>query len=207
MNRLLFISRAVALSFTIVLGALFAGCATHDPQPPAMDLASLTNAPNVESTRDVIRKGDKIKIDFFDAPGLPQAWEQVVREDGTIALPMNLVVAAEGKNKRALADEIHKIYVPKYYKRMTVNIKADDRYYYVDGEVKTPGLKPHPGEMTATKAIAAAGDFTDYASRTSIDIFRATGEKIHFNWKKAAKDPSRDVPVYPGDRVHVNRRF
>ena len=45
------------------------------------------------------------------------------------------------------------------------------------------------------------------ANKKKIDVFRSNGEKVRLNGKKALEDPSKDVPVYPGDRVHVYRRF
>jgi protein involved in polysaccharide export with SLBB domain len=211
MNRFLFASRAIAFCFAIVIGSILAGCSSLNAGSPGSNLAISTNS---QSPSEVfndggfrIRKGDKLKIDFFEAGNMPASWEQVVREDGTIALPMTLVVTAEGKTKRELADDIHKVYVPKYFKRMSVNIKSDDRFYFVTGEVKIPGVKAHPGELTVTKAIGAAGDFTDFAQKKKIQLIRANGEKIRVNWNEAAEHPERDIPVYPGDRVHVPRRF
>jgi protein involved in polysaccharide export with SLBB domain len=151
--------------------------------------------------------GDKVIIDF-DQPIMPQQWQQVVREDGMITLPMNKSIMAADKQKGELEAEIQKLYVPDLLKRLTVNIRSEERTYFVKGEVRTPGQRPHTGWITATKAIAAAGDFTDFAKKTDIEIIRgATGEIIHMNAKKALKDPKLDIPVFPGDTVHVNRRF
>jgi protein involved in polysaccharide export with SLBB domain len=153
------------------------------------------------------RPGDKILIDFADNPGIPNTWQQTVREDGTIGLPFNQVVKAAGKQKAELEQAIQNIYVPKILKRLTVNIRAEQRYFYVTGEVKAPGPKEHTGAITVMRAVAAAGDFTDFASKGNIDVFRANGEVVNVNGKEILNDPSRDVPVYPGDRVHVHRRI
>jgi polysaccharide export outer membrane protein len=150
--------------------------------------------------------GDKLIIDFDI--GLPSNWEQTVREDGSIALPMNKSVIAMGKRKAQLEQEIQEIYVPNILKRLTVNVRSENRSYFVQGEVRTPGQRPHTGLITAMKAIAAAGDFTDFAQKSNVEVIRSSGEKIHMNAKKALKDPGRyDVPVYPGDTVYVHRRF
>lgn len=152
------------------------------------------------------RPGDKITIEFDN--GLPTPWVQTVREDGTIGLPLNKTVIAAGKQKAALEEEIRKVYVPNVLNRLTVNIRSDDRSYFVKGEVRLPGQKAHTGLITAMKAIATAGDFTDFAKKSDVEVIRANGEVIHMNAHKALKDPAKyDVPVYPGDTVHVNRRF
>src|SRR5262245_17605148 len=127
MNRFLFASRAIALCFAIAIGSILGGCSSLNAGSAGEGLStSSTNSPQ-SSSSDVfndggfrIRKGDKLKFEFFEAPNMPP-WEQVVREDGTIVLPMSLVITAERKTKRELADEIHKVYVPKYFKRLTVN--------------------------------------------------------------------------------------
>jgi polysaccharide biosynthesis/export protein VpsN len=157
-------------------------------------------------TDTTYRPGDKITIEFDN--GLPTPWIQVLREDGTIGLPLNKSVMAAGKRKAQLEEEIRKIFVPNILNRLTVNVRSDDRSYFVKGEVRNPGQKPHTGLITAMKAIAAAGDFTDFAKRSDVEIIRSNGEVIHMNANKALKNPARfDVPVYPGDTVHVNRRF
>jgi len=164
--------------------------------------AALT--PDVTNT--TYQRGDKLTIDFDQ--GLPTPWQQVITEDGTITLPLNQKIVAAGKRKAELEKEIQQIYVPNYLRRLTVNVRSEERSYFVQGEVRTPGQRPHTGLITALKAIAAAGDFTDYAKKSDVEIHRATGERIHMNAKKALKDPAKyDVPVYPGDTVYVNRRL
>jgi protein involved in polysaccharide export with SLBB domain len=163
--------------------------------------------PGSDVTSTIYHPGDKVIIEF-DQPVMPQQWQQVVREDGMITLPLNKSILAADKRKGELEAEIQKLYVPDLLKRLTVNIRSEERTYFVKGEVRTPGQRPHTGWITATKAIAAAGDFTDFAKKTDIEIIRgATGEIIHMNAKKALKDPKLDIPVFPGDTVHVNRRF
>ena len=151
------------------------------------------------------RPGDEIIIDF-DVPGIQNSWLQTVREDGTITLPLlSETVAAAGKRKGELEQEIHALYVPEQYRRMTVNVRARDRSYFVRGEVA--GQRAHTGSITALQAISAAGDFTDFANPKKIDVIRANGDKISLNGEKALRNPTLDVPVYPNDTVHVYRRL
>jgi polysaccharide export outer membrane protein len=213
MNRFSFVYRAFALTAGLLIISFGLGCAglnsdTNSPVPGANSSGhSDTNSTGLAETSNLFQKGDKITLQFFQAPGMPPEYEQIIRDDGTITLPYNLVLMADGKTKRELEEAIYHLYVPKYFRRMTVNIKPDERYYFVDGEVKTPGLKLHPGNITVTKAIGAAGDFTDFARKTDIQVTRANGEKFHVNWNKAQKNPSLDRPIYPGDRIHVPRRW
>lgn len=189
----------VAIAFTF---ALLMGCANPGGRPAPVP----GPGPDVR-TDTTYRPGDKILIDFTDNPGIPSLWQQVIREDGTITLPLNQTLVAAGKRKGDLEEAIQNLYVPRILKRLTVNVRAEQRTYFVSGEVKTPGQREHTGLMTAMKAIAASGDFTDFADKGDIDIIRSSGEIIKMNGKDALRDSSKDVPVYPGDRIHVNRRL
>lgn len=147
-------------------------------------------------------------IDFADSPGIPTSWPQTVREDGTITLPHNKTITAAGKKKGEIEKEIYDLYVPTLLRRLTVNVRAEDRFFFVRGEVKQPGQRPHTGSITALKAISAAGDFTDFANRNRVEIIRSSGEKIVMNARKALEKPQElDIPVYPGDTIYVHRRF
>lgn len=186
-----------------VFAILFlAACASPSGVSGRSD-AEMINDGTVDTTYHV---GDKITIDFLDNPAMPQNYHQTVREDGMITLPLNQTVLAAGKRKGELEREIHALYVPKLLRRLTVNVRAEERTYFVRGEVKNPGQRPHTGSITALKAVGAAGDFTDFANHRRIEVIRASGEKIMVNGRKALEDPSKDVPVYPGDTVYVHRR-
>ena len=198
----------VACLSAVVLG-FQVGCATLDGGTGAAG----TDAPpgqlpvNSASISTIFRPGDVLEVDFADTQGLPSKWQQTIREDGTITLPLSKTVNAAGLRKGELEQAIHDVYVPSILRRLTVNVRSDKRSYFVSGEVKLPGEKEHTGHITAMRAIATAGDFTDFANKSKIEIFRVSGEKIRLNGKKALQDASKDVPVYPGDRVHVYRRI
>ena len=196
----------VACLSAVVLG-FQVGCATLDQTANDTGVPAVPTGANSASTSTLFRPGDVIEIDFADTSGLPSRWQQTVREDGTITLPLNKTVRAADLRKGELEQTIHDVYVPDIFRRVTVNVRSDKRFYFVSGEVKIPGEKEHTGHITAMRAIATAGDFTDFANKSKIEIFRVSGEKIRVNGKKALDDPSKDVPIYPGDRVHVYRRI
>jgi len=198
-------SRIVVACFALVVGLQF-GCAT--PEVGSAGVAANATAPTMNPSTDTrFRPGDRVEIQFTDTQGLPPSWQQTVREDGTITLPLNQTVHAAELRKGELETAIRDVYVPKILRRLTVNVRADRRSYFVSGEVKLPGEKEHTGQITAMRAIATAGDFTDFAKKSKIEVIRSNGEKVQVDGKKALKDPSKDVPVYPGDTVHVHRRY
>lgn len=187
----------------LLLTLLFAGCETTgsgrgQPRP---------DSPAGEQ-RLQFRTGDRLTVDFADtANTLPQSWPQIIREDGTITLPLNRTVSALGKTKGQLEDDIRKEYVPHLLRRLTVNVKPEERWYWVRGEVRSPSQFKYTGEVRVMQAIASAGDFTDFADRRDIQITRANGETIKVDGRRAIDNPELDIPVYPGDTVFVNRRF
>jgi len=134
--------------------------------------------------------------------------EKPIKDDGTITLDYIGRIEAAGKTPGQLEDAIHDLYVPKYYTHLNVTVQAsNDRVDYVRGEVKTPGRMIYTGEITVSRAIASAGDFTDFADRTEVYLTRANGQRSELNLKRilAGKDP--DPPVYPGDQIEVTRRL
>jgi protein involved in polysaccharide export with SLBB domain len=56
-------------------------------------------------------------------------------------------------------------FTSRFFKTLTVTVRLEDRYFFVGGQVRMPGQKLYLSEMTVTKAIQAAGDFTDFANR------------------------------------------
>jgi polysaccharide export outer membrane protein len=131
-----------------------------------------------------------------------------VREDGKVTLLQNHDFVASGKTRGALAQEIHTFYVPNYYPSMTVSVdfQVNSRFYYVGGEVKTPGRQVYLGPISLLGAIRSAGDFSDFARKRAVELTRADGRKSTINCSKAQQDPTLDPEIYPGDKILVPRR-
>jgi protein involved in polysaccharide export with SLBB domain len=106
-----------------------------------------------------------------------------------------------------LQEELHQLYVPAYYRSLTVTVKLQERYFFVGGQVRSPGMKPYLQQMDVISAIQAGGDFTDFADRRNIKIVRSDGRTEEVSWKVAVKDPKANRPIYPGDRVIVAQRI
>jgi polysaccharide export outer membrane protein len=201
-----------------VLGVLLAafifnGCSSRsnnilfsdNPQAPSALTGTGTSPTDLTAAR--FHVGDTVTVDFSGtADQIPEHVEPI-KEDGTITLPLIGAVRALGKTAGELQNDIHDLYVPKFYVRLTVTVSSPQRVFYVGGEVKQPGRLIYAGETTVTKAIQAAGDFTDFANRNKVLLIRGTGDTIKVNCTKAMQDPSLDPPVYPGDQIQVPRRI
>ncbi len=188
----------------ILGGILLQGQYSSTLADTAKPTNTITNS-DVKFSGVTLQVSEKITIEFTDVTTPPAPITQEIHDDGTISLPFNESVVAAGKTKTQLQDTVHKALVPKYFKRLTVNIKTDDRHFYVGGEVRTPGRVLYAGDVTVTKAIQAAGDFTDFANRKTVELTRLNGERIIVNCKKALEDAKFDKPVYPGDKLRVPR--
>jgi protein involved in polysaccharide export with SLBB domain len=187
--------------FCVLLAGVFlTGCSPA----PRTALAGGDAQPNAEVAK--FHVGETLTVMFSGIPDeIPQHDEQI-KEDGNINLPLIGSVKAVGKTAGELQNEIHDLYVPKYYVRLNIVVKPGDLIYYVRGEVKQPGREIYVGKTTVTKAITSAGDFTDYASH-NVKLNRANGEVIKVDVDKALEDPTLDPQVYPGDQVVVPRRI
>jgi polysaccharide biosynthesis/export protein VpsN len=205
-----------ALGF-LLAGLIVGGCTsqsdailfTDNPQPPAA-VTGMQGTPSSATSEDLTAPrfhiGDTVTVSYSGTVTTIPDNVQTVTEDGTITLPYIGAVRAVGLTTGELQDEIHNLYVPKYYVRLTVTVSGQQRVYYVGGEVKAPGRQLYIGEVTVTKAIQSAGDFTDFANRSKVWLIRNNGQRIRVNCIKAGKDPSLDPPVYPGDQILVPRR-
>jgi polysaccharide export outer membrane protein len=152
--------------------------------------------------------GDTVTITFSGPPEPMDPQEPTINEDGTISLPDIGRVEAAGKTPGELQDAIHDLYVPKYLTHLNVTVKtSSDRVYYVRGEVKAPGRLIYAGDITVSKAITSAGDFTDFADHSSVWLIRANGDRFKLNLNKILDGDQPDPPVYPGDQIEVERRI
>jgi protein involved in polysaccharide export with SLBB domain len=173
---------------------------------PSTDTTS-TDTTSTDLTAARFHVGDTVTVDFSGTADPILEHVEPIKEDGTITLPYIGPVRALGRTAGELQNDIHDLYVPKYYVRLTITVSSPQRVFYVGGEVKQPGRQLYIGETTVTKAIQAAGDFTDFANRSKVWLIRSTGDRIKVNCNKALQDPSLDPPVYPGDQIQVPRRI
>ena len=218
--RLTGLKRGLELSL-MLCAALLAGCFS-DPNPQERVFPSVSGAPTegaaapspatnafkaFEEGLSVLRVGDPLTISFTDLPFVNSMHDQKVRipEGGTITLPYNVRVVAAGKTAPQLEKDIRDAYVPKLYVNLTAIVNTEERFFYVDGEVKQPGRQIFSGELTVLRAIGTAGGFTDFANRRKIQLRRQNGQVFYINWNKALEHPEVDLPVYPNDHIVVNR--
>ncbi len=200
-----------AWSALVVVMSAFAGCSTIDgsgqfPPPISPPTTGGTNGVSADVDQfSRLRVGDLIMISFSDIEKPPQKQEVNIPDSGVITLPFNVHVKADGKTTTELEKDIRDAYVPSLFVNLTVSVRADQRFYYVDGEVRTSRAWLYTGETTVLRAIANAGGFTEFANRKKIELRRQNGQRFFVNYYKALKDPKLDLPVYPNDHIIVGK--
>ncbi len=193
-----------------IIGLLLAGCWSQGPKKdqPVATVQS-TNASS-DLRFDPLRVGDSIRVDFSGTPSAIPSIQTEIKGDGTIRLDFIGDVLADGKTPGELEKTIQRDYVPAYYTHLNVTVTPVVRFFYVDGEVSGGGgggRIPYTGQITVTRAIAAAGGFNPFANRRNVRLYRVDGTIKTINCIKALEDPKLDLPVYPGDKIVVKRRL
>jgi polysaccharide export outer membrane protein len=195
--------RAFFTACLLLAGLSFTGCSSNETLFPD----DKNGPPPAEVAH--FHVGDTVTVAFSGLPDTqtPSPHQEPIKEDGTITLPDIGKVQAAGKTAGELQNEIYDLYVPKFYTHLTVTVSTGDRVYYVRGEVKGPGRQLYVGETTVSRAIASAGDFTDFANHNNVLLSRSSGQRIKVNVDKVMEGKEVDPPVYPGDQIEVKRRL
>ena len=190
--------RPLLFCLAAALPVFFSGCETDgvsdaNPQVPAAATASAQ-----------LRPGDSLTVALQGVPD-PSINPVQIDDRGTITLPYIGIMSTAGTTPGELAQRIRETYVAKkIYRTVDVSVSVTERYVYVGGEVARPGRIVWTPDLTASKAIQAAGGFTLYAKETKVNLTRE--EKAYdVNIILAQKNPAQDIHLMPGDSVQVPR--
>lgn len=194
------------LFFAVLLSFGLAGCSTPDYSQAMAPPGPESSSGDTNVAR--LHIGDTITITLTGVPEDLPPQEKPIKADGTITLSDIGRIQAAGKTAGELEDLIHNLYVPAIYRHLNVTVKTtSDRVYYVRGEVRNPNREVYVGEITVTKAITSAGDFTDFANHKNVVLIRANGKRFKLNADAILNGEAPDPPVYPGDQIIVGRRI
>ena len=154
--------------------------------------------------------GDDIDVKFLYWPELDES--QTVRPDGKISLQLVDEVQVTGLTPEKLDEHLTKIYEVKIKDpviTVIVRTLANQRVY-VCGEVRSPGLIPIQGSMTALEAVMSAGGFNESSAAYSrVVVIKNAGDKRYaalVDLKSTLKNPeSYQYYLGPNDIVYVPR--
>ena len=201
------------IAMTALAVLLLPGCAMFSsPGNSGTNTQVFDPPPPATTPENHLQIGDHIKVELTGPTGgsrekFSHISEQEVKDDGTISLEFIGAIPAAGRTPREVEKEITDKYVPAYYQYLTVNLTPSERYYYVGGQVNHPGRILYLGATTVSKAIQAAGDFTDYGNHKNVELTRVRGKVFKINCEALGEHPDFDLPVYPGDKIEVKKRI
>jgi len=144
--------------------------------------------------------GDRIIIKVFGEDDLSMDFR--LNDSGRLNYPFLGELVVEGLTVAELEQLITRGLKDSYLHDPAVTISiAEYRPFFLKGEVQKPGGIPYQPKLTVEGAIALGGGFTERASRSKIEVIRAS-DPAH----KAVPVKLSD-PVFPGDIVTVKQSF
>jgi polysaccharide export outer membrane protein len=145
--------------------------------------------------------GDKLRIFVYGHPNLSRLY--TVDHQGMVSVPLIGDVPARGRTSRGLARAIAGRLGAQYVKepQVTVDI-AQNRPFFILGEVRSAGQYPYVSGMTVQEAVAIAGGYGDRASERRVQITRR-----HSGGIIEKMDVPPDYVVQPGDTIYVYERW
>ncbi len=175
-------------------------------------LALVVAAASASAQNVALRPGDQIELRLG---GVPQedagqvSGSYQVDGGGFVNLPHIGRVKAAGLTQDALQNSIEQTYRGQQIytnPTITINIPATARFVNVGGDVKNPRRVEYTPDLTVLGAINGAGGFTDYADQRRVRLLR-DGQAIIIDIRDVRKNPSKDVPLKPGDSIEVPQSF
>ncbi len=187
---------------TKILGALIAAwvvcasCASAPEPAPAPSAALESSA----ETAYRLGPGDKLRIITYGETTL--TGEFGVNDVGQVALPLIGSIKASGLTVSQLAAAITLALQNGYIKNPSVSVEvANNRPFYILGEVIRPGEYPFTNGLTITSAVATAGGYT----------YRANTHRVFIRGVHDASEHmltvTGDLHISPGDTIRVPERF
>ena len=144
--------------------------------------------------------GDKLRVFIYGQPNLSRLY--TVDQVGNIAVPLIGTVHARGRTTVDLEHSIAAKLGREFVKdpQVTVDV-AQNRPFFILGEVRLPGQYPYVSGMTIEQAIAIGGGYTERASHRSFRITRKLGALVD------QIEAPADYTLCPGDTLYVYERF
>ena len=144
--------------------------------------------------------GDQIIITVFGEQDLSMEFQ--LNDSGRLNYPLLGEIAVEGATVAELEQLITRGLSDGYLINPAVTVSiAEYRPFFLNGEVRQPGGIPYQPKLTVERAISLGGGFTERASRSKIEVIRAS-DPTHEPVRVKLSDP-----VFPGDIITVKQSF
>lgn len=169
-----------------------------------VDIVSVTG--RVVPVQRVLSRGDRIMISLR---GIPRAEEikNVIDGLGEVTLPLIGQVRVAGLTTSDAERLVESTYVERgFYRNINVIVVAEDKVYFVQGEVSRQGKFAMSGDVTLLQAITEAGGYTPFANRRNVKVIRGD-QVIFYNARDIENGKENDPPVLADDIIVVQRRW
>ncbi len=203
-------NRAAVVAMTLFLLVSLSGCAvvalfeTFTPSDStsqaANDLVTLSFS---EQYR--IGPGDTLTITTWDEEKLSE--QITVYPDGKISFPLLGDVVAEGMTPENLGKHLEQL-IESYQKGAEITVVVDNissLEYSVLGEGVSQGVFPLTRRTTMLEAIATAGGFAQFVSRSNVILIRhVDGQEKRYrfdfdDYLENLDSPFKNIELLPGD--------
>ncbi len=172
---------------------------TPVPWGPAVVVPAYTN-PDAHQPY-ILDTGDRLRIFVYGQPNLSRIY--TVDQVGNVPFPLIGAVRARGRTAADLGGAIRARLAREYVRDPFVTVDvAQNRPFFILGEVRLPGQYPYVSGMTVETAVAIAGGYTERASERRFRITR----RLDRGFVNQIEAPS-DYTLQPGDTVYVFERF
>lgn len=203
----------IAVLFSAIF---FSGCMTKQDYVLASGPKADVNTTALERKTDLykIRKGDKLAFVVAKNPDASTRYLSVapvndpgylVNSEGTISVPFVGFVKVEGLTIYEATTVIEEA-LKDYIKNPKINLELVNPKIFIIGEVNKPGaITVDKYTLNILEAIAYAGDFSDYADRSSIKIIRGNPKNPEVYEVDMTKMSSiqKGTIILPHDIVYV----
>ena len=133
-----------------------------------------------------------------------------VRPDGKITRPLIGDVQAAGLTPERLTAQLREAYTQVRNPEITVEVlQINSKKYSITGGVNRPGTYPLVVATKVFDALTLSGGFQEFANKKNVEILRADGTKLKFDWTHYTKHPGdaqskrENVDLLPGDTIIV----
>jgi len=128
-----------------------------------------------------------------------------VRPDGMISVALVGDLHAAGQTPEELAASTREA-LARFIDNPNVVIRVaatGSRYFFVMGNVQTPGMYDLRAGQTMIQALAVAGGFTEFASESRLKILRAGAAPMEMDYNAVVRGDTPDVVLEPNDTIVV----
>lgn len=175
--------------FILCSGVVFAQTSDSQTSPPQLAEGDYT-----------LGSGDVIRITVFGQNDL--SVETRLSNVGIIRYPFLGDIRLVGKSVNEVERSIDSGLRGDYLVDPSVSVSVIEyRPFFIDGEVNRPGGYPYQPGLTAEKAAALAGGYTERASKNLVSVRR------NISGREVTIEVLPDETIMPGDIVTVKQRF